>query len=123
MKKESTVRELAGEILAECTMRKDEIAALPESLTATEVDEVAARSVDVILGVLARHSGEVIVNDDDLPVDPLPLHPLKLAELQGRLRFLAHPSTISWDQTVNHQVGPEKLVSHTAGIPHSWCPT
>ena len=36
--------------------------------------------IDTLMGVLARHSGMVIVNDEDLPVTPLPfrergLHP------------------------------------------------
>lgn len=57
-----TIRELGGEVWAE----------------AQSIEEAAAnwelvnKLVDVVMGVLARHTGAVIVNDRDLPVEPLP---------------------------------------------------
>jgi hypothetical protein len=57
-----TVRELAGEYWSE--VRSVEGAA--------ENWELVGRTVDLLLGVLARYDGFVITNDDDIPVTPLP---------------------------------------------------
>lgn len=57
-----TIRELGGEVWAEATT----IAGAYESW------ELLSDFVDVMMGVLARHAGNVIVNDVDLPVAPLP---------------------------------------------------
>jgi hypothetical protein len=59
---QKTVRELGGEIWAEM-----------QSVEGAGPNwQLIHRLVDVIMGVLARHTGEVIVNDIDLPVSPLP---------------------------------------------------
>lgn len=57
-----TIRELGGEIWAE-------LFSIPESDLRWEVKEAV---LDVVMGVLARHSGSVLENDPDLPVTPLP---------------------------------------------------
>lgn len=58
-----TVRELGGEIWSEINLRfGDEV--LPVDLK--------NRLVDLVVGVLARHAGKRLENDEDLPVDPLP---------------------------------------------------
>lgn len=57
-----TVRELGGEFWAEVTRE------IPEEDASWETK---GRLVDILMGVLARHSGEVIENDRDLPVEPL----------------------------------------------------
>jgi hypothetical protein len=59
---ERTVREQGGEIWAE-------LHRLPESELHWKTRE---RVADIVMGVLARHVGEVIQNDGDLPVVPLP---------------------------------------------------
>jgi len=57
-----TVRELGGEIWSEL------LKAIPEE----KLDwRVKNEIVDVVMGVLARHVGDTIGNDDDLPVEPL----------------------------------------------------
>ena len=57
-----TVRELGGEIWSELVNRISE----------EEIDwQAKNKVVDIVIGVLARHSGKVIENDKDLPVDPL----------------------------------------------------
>lgn len=61
-----TVRELGGEIWAELRNRIAEEEA--DWRAKTEI-------VDVIMGVLARHSGKRIENDPGLPVTPLPVGP------------------------------------------------
>lgn len=61
---EKTVRELTGEIWAEINgaywRRGDKV----------DVDALN-EFIDIALGVLARHEGDTIVNDPDLPVAPL----------------------------------------------------
>jgi hypothetical protein len=56
-----TIRELGGEIAAE-------LFRIPESELPWGTQ---SKIVDIVMGVLARHSGEVIKNDEDLPVAPL----------------------------------------------------
>ena len=65
---EVTVRELGGEIWAELfsAARKGEPNLSSVSAEATDA------LIDFIMGVLARHEGECIKNDADLPVTPLP---------------------------------------------------
>ena len=57
-----TIRELGGEIWAESQilLRDDD-----------DVDFLN-EMIDIAMGVLARHTGKVIQNDSDLPVEPLP---------------------------------------------------
>ncbi len=58
-----TVRQLGGELWLE----------LRTALSETEADwQARNRIVEIAMGVLARHSGSVIENDHDLPVEPLP---------------------------------------------------
>ena len=57
-----TIRELGGEVFAEAWPIAE----------AGERWELLGKFVDVMMGVLARHAGDVIVNDSDLPVEPLP---------------------------------------------------
>ena len=60
-----TIRELGGEFWAEITRR------IPEE----DVDwKTKGRLVDILMGVLARHTGKVIENDEGLPVEPLDHH-------------------------------------------------
>lgn len=59
-----TVRELGGEIWAELSRR------IPDD----ELDwQKKNQIIDLIMGVLARHSNCSIQNDPDLPVVPLPV--------------------------------------------------
>lgn len=61
--KRRTIRELGGEVWSELR---------------TEISEEEAswhvknRIVEIMMAVLARHSGTIIENDADLPVAPLP---------------------------------------------------
>lgn len=57
-----TIRELGGEVWAE-------LSSIPETDLRWEVRNAV---VDVMMGVLARHSGSILENDRDLPVAPLP---------------------------------------------------
>ena len=64
-----TVRELGGEIWAEITQRQNDQA--DDSLI-SEIDFRATQELgDLVMGVLARHAGCEIINDEDLPVEPL----------------------------------------------------
>lgn len=58
-----TIRELGGEIHAELTK-------IPEAELHWQVKNAV---LDLVMGVLARHSGSVLENDRDLPVTPLPV--------------------------------------------------
>jgi len=65
--KSRTVRELAGEIWAEINYyyrKQPDLSSLDLAVLNT--------FLDVAMGTLARHSGEVITNDVDLPVEPRP---------------------------------------------------
>jgi hypothetical protein len=68
---EKTVRELTGEILAEILQESWNAASNATPLVSLQM-EARDRIVDIIMGVLARHSNVMIVNDSDLPVEPLP---------------------------------------------------
>ena len=59
---ECYIRELGGEIWAELTYR------IGEERANWEVKD---QIVDVVMGVLARHTGKTIKNDRDLPVERL----------------------------------------------------
>lgn len=61
--KSVTVRELGGELWAEASQRLDD-----------EGSDWLAQSglIDLAMSILARHTGARIVNDQDLPVKPLP---------------------------------------------------
>jgi hypothetical protein len=62
VRKVRTVRELGGEIYSELYQRvADEKVSW----------QVKAEIVDIIMGVLARHAGSKIENDEGLPVTPL----------------------------------------------------
>lgn len=71
-----TVRELGGELWAELSYQtqvetQDRISDGISSLKDFNFHAVHA-VVDLVMAVLARHVGETIVNDEDLPVKPLP---------------------------------------------------
>ncbi len=68
---EKTVRERAGEILAEIIQESWNAASNGTPLVSIN-REALDRIVDIIMGVLARHGNVMIVNDSDLPVEPLP---------------------------------------------------
>jgi hypothetical protein len=57
-----TVREIGGELWAE-------LSSLPVDQLPWQTRDVV---VDIVMGVLARHGGNVLENDRDVPVDPLP---------------------------------------------------
>ena len=65
-----TIRELGGEIWAECQARIP--TGTPPINSSLEAFELLNYFIDISMGVLARHSGALITNDPDLPVDPLP---------------------------------------------------
>jgi len=66
------LRLLGGEIWAEVNMRALSGVDPPLPNDVTLLNTV----IDVAMGVLARHVGETIRNDDGLPVPPLPPSPL-----------------------------------------------
>ena len=56
------MRELGGEIWTEVNYRIDE----------EGCDwRVKSELIDIVMGVLARHANKKLVNDSDLPVEPL----------------------------------------------------
>ena len=67
--KKKTVRELGGEIWAEITQIQNNTTSdnLIRSIDFRATNELG----DLVMGVLARHTGSLIVNDEDLPVTPL----------------------------------------------------
>lgn len=66
--KEKTVRELGGEIWAEITQLQNSTV----SNSLSKLDWEASQEIcDLVMGVLARHIGSTITNDEDLPVSPL----------------------------------------------------
>lgn len=67
---EKTVRELTGEIWAELEQESRNAAANGSPLHSLNMDALN-RILDVVMGVLARYENTVIVNDRDLPVEPL----------------------------------------------------
>jgi hypothetical protein len=63
-----TIRELGGEIWAELfALRRVHKGKFNELNV-----EISNSLIDLVMGVLARHEGEYIRNDADLPVIPLP---------------------------------------------------
>jgi hypothetical protein len=65
---ERTIREVGGEIAAEITIRLRD----PQHPLAQMDGRHKETIIDVVMGVLARHAGAKIVNDEGLPVAPLP---------------------------------------------------
>ena len=63
-----TIRELGGEIWAEIQICVRD----PQHPLAQMDWRHLAPITDIVMGVLARHNGTAIVNDEDLPVAPLP---------------------------------------------------
>jgi hypothetical protein len=63
MSERRTIRELGGEIWAELEKR------IPDHRADWRT---RGSIVDVVMGVLAAHAGEMIENDVDLPVETLP---------------------------------------------------
>lgn len=71
-KMKKTVRELGGEIWAEITHRQNDQE--NDSLIG-KIDFRATQELnDLVMGILARHVGCEITNDEDLPVEPLKLN-------------------------------------------------
>jgi len=66
--KKKTVRELGGEVWAEITQRQN---GTDDSLISDIDFRVTQELSDLVMGVLARHAGSTIINDEDLPVTPL----------------------------------------------------
>ena len=63
-----TVREFGGEISATLTKLQ-----LTEDPVIKDVDiKITGYIVDVAMGILARHIGTTIEQDNDLPVEPYP---------------------------------------------------
>jgi hypothetical protein len=63
--RQRTIRELGGEIWAE-------LGPIPEIDLRWDVRDTI---VDIVMGVLARHAGAVLENDQDIPVEPWPIRP------------------------------------------------
>lgn len=70
--KQRTVRELSGEIFAELNHDMRERCAAGDPLYQGLGNAAFGAIIDLITGVLARHVGSVIVNDQDIPAVPLP---------------------------------------------------
>ena len=65
---EKTIREIGGEVWSEIAKRKwsnekDAIASIDDS--------AVSPLIELVMAVLARHEGVTLVNDGDLPVEPL----------------------------------------------------
>jgi hypothetical protein len=67
-----TVRELSGELFAELSESVTRGEAPSEVIEADRHGVLVAWVTDIVLGTLARYEGFLIVNDNDLPVTPLP---------------------------------------------------
>jgi len=66
---QKTVRELGGEVWAEITQIQN---STDNNSLLNGIDfKVSQELSDLVMGVLARHTGAIIVNDEDLPVTPL----------------------------------------------------
>jgi hypothetical protein len=65
---ERTIREFGGEVAAEITIRLRDSQHCLAQMDWRHKEAI----IDVVMGVLARHAGTKIVNDEDLPVAPLP---------------------------------------------------
>jgi hypothetical protein len=66
---QKTVRELCGEIWAEITMIQN---SEDTNNPIVNTDFNATNEIiELAMGVLARHIGTVIINDEDFPVEPL----------------------------------------------------
>ena len=73
-----TVRELGGEIWSEITRLQN---AEDTSSRIVSIDFQASNELcDLVMGVLARHVGTTITNDEDLPVTPLKIIAEKASE-------------------------------------------
>jgi hypothetical protein len=61
-----TIREIGGELAAE----------LGAVFSDEQIDwRTKEQVLDLVLGVLARHAGSTLANDEDLPVEPRPVSP------------------------------------------------
>lgn len=70
---QQTIRELGAEIAWEIDAAVERAESNGDQ-TFDRFDWVARiRAVDLVMAVLARHSGSTILNDVDIPVEPLPL--------------------------------------------------
>ena len=66
---QKNIREIGGEIWSEITHRQNNP---DENCLICDTDfRTTQQLVELVIGVLARHSGSVIINDDELPVIPL----------------------------------------------------
>ena len=66
-----TVRELGGEIWAELSYEMENKRSQGDTTFAGYDFKALNPTVDIIMSVLARYIGQVIVNDEDFPVEPL----------------------------------------------------
>jgi hypothetical protein len=73
MKSSRTIRELSGEVWSELILVLSDARKAGDSLYEKIGPRESQIILDVLSGVLARHCGETIVNDEDLPVAPLPV--------------------------------------------------
>ncbi|MES2463436.1 MAG: hypothetical protein V4671_22915 [Armatimonadota bacterium] len=74
MTQERTVRELGGEIWGEIELARRD-AEREGKKTFTVFDWTTPNLIaELVMGVLARHTGKRITNDADIPVDPLPVN-------------------------------------------------
>jgi hypothetical protein len=64
-----TVRELGGEFWAELNGIR---LSAPDTPIGGIDTQAMNDAIDVLMGVLARHCGKTILNDEDLPVAPRP---------------------------------------------------
>jgi hypothetical protein len=68
-KMDKTVRELGGEIWAEITHRQNDQE--NDSLIGKTDFRATQELIDLVMGILARHIGCEITDDENLPVEPL----------------------------------------------------
>lgn len=74
MAEERTVREIGGEVWGEIELARRH-AERENSDTFSVFDwNTSSLAVDIVMGVLARHSGKLLMNDADLPVEPLAIN-------------------------------------------------
>lgn len=71
---ERSVRELGGEIWSELSQR------VPEGRVSWDIKNEV---VGLVMGILARHAGELIENDPDVPVPPTEPIPGGVIEISG----------------------------------------
>ena len=69
--KSRTIRELGGEIWLGLGRERELLLAQGDERLKNLDWQTLNASIDVIMGILARHEDTVIINDFDLPVEPL----------------------------------------------------